>query len=67
MTNMILISLDRVRERQYRLIIGELQYGDFMSLARAKELGEHTQSVLLDLQEAGIIAPDIKIKWENNT
>jgi len=67
MTDTILISLDRVRDRQYRLVIGDLLYGDFMSLARGKELGEHTFGVLTDLQEAGIIPAYFKIKWENNT
>ena len=66
MTDTVTICLDRVRERQYQLSVGEWTYGEWMSYTRAKDLGEHIYSVLLDLQEIGIIADNVRISFVDN-
>lgn len=64
MTNTIEIYLQRVRERQYSLNIGDYVYGDWISKSRATEIADHVEQVLLDLQTSGIIPPDVVIKRE---
>jgi len=67
MTNTVLITLDRVRERQFRLCVGDFNYGEFMSLLRARQLAEMIYSILLDLQESGIVSEDTRISYKDNT
>ncbi len=63
MSNSVTISLQRTRERQYELTVGEYSYGEWMSYLRAKDLGEHIYSVLCDLKESGIISEDTRINF----
>lgn len=61
MAKKILISLERVRARQYNLTVNHLSYGEFMHRQRAVDHAEFLQGVLLDLQASGIIAKSLTV------
>lgn len=66
MTSTIRISLERVRARQYKLCVEDWDYGEFMSYQKARGLADFFHSLLLQMQEIGIIDESIKFEIIDN-